>query len=108
MNKFATTLAFALVAATAAVSAQAADQSQSVFDRAQRVEQPAWQRAVAADQNFAAQPDAQPGRRAYAFRAVQPVADTQAADTNRVVRAVNAPQNYAAQINTQPGRVVSN
>ncbi len=56
MNKFATTIAFALVAATAAVSAQAAEQT--VFDRAQRVEQPGWQRAVAADQNFAAQPEA--------------------------------------------------
>ncbi|GAB7126566.1 hypothetical protein JCM19000A_10730 [Silvimonas sp. JCM 19000] len=102
MNKFATTIAFALVAATAAVSAQAAEQT--VFDRAQRVEQPGWQRAVAADQNFAAQPEAQPGRRALAFRATQPVADTQAVSSNRIERAVNAPQNYAAQINAQPGR----
>ncbi|GAB7126565.1 hypothetical protein JCM19000A_10720 [Silvimonas sp. JCM 19000] len=108
MNKFATTFAFALVAATASLSAQAADQSQSVFERAQRVEQPAWQRAAAADQNFAAQPEAQPGRRAFAFRAVQPVADTQAVAPSRIQRAVYAPQNYAAQINTQPGRVLSN
>lgn len=108
MNKFATSIAFALVAATAALSAQAAEQSQSVFDRAQRVEQPAWQRAAAADQNYAAQPDSQPGRRAYAFRAVQPSTVTPAVANNRIQRAVSAPQNYAAQINTQPGRVVSN
>ncbi|MDR3430011.1 MULTISPECIES: hypothetical protein [Silvimonas] len=105
MNKFAASFVFAVVAAGAAFSAQAAD-SDNVAQRAQRVEQPAWQRAANAPQNFAAQINQQPGRAQFAFRAVTPATDT--ANVPAWERAAAAPQNYAAQINAQPGRVASN
>ncbi|GGP22687.1 hypothetical protein [Silvimonas iriomotensis] len=121
MNKFTASIVFAAVAATAALSAQAADlqpwqraAASAQNYSAQIDKQPgrapfsgrvteakpqvlaSWQRAAAADQNFAAQPKQQPGRAPFSSRAVEPATPVTAAKWQV---AANAEQNFASQIN---------
>jgi hypothetical protein len=107
MNKFAASLVFAAVAATAAFSVQAADNSKiSTTPAAQQGALPMWQRAAHATQNYTSQINEQPGHTGFAFSpAAQNVVPSHA--TTRGQIAANAEQNYAAQIEQQPGRVVA-
>lgn len=107
MNKFAASLVFAAVAATAAFSAQAADSKTNTQPPAQQGALPMWQRAAHATQNFTSQIDQQPGRSGVvAFRAGAQESPVSHA-TTRGQLAANADQNYAAQIDQQPGRDVA-
>ncbi|GGP22395.1 hypothetical protein [Silvimonas iriomotensis] len=107
MNKFAASLVFAAVAATAAFSAQAADNSHVVTTpTAQQGALPVWQRASHATQNFASQIDQQPGHTGVVLRPVAQEFPASHAST-RGQAAAYATQNFASQIDQQPGRVVA-
>ncbi|MBB5193351.1 hypothetical protein HNQ50_004105 [Silvimonas terrae] len=107
MNKFAASLVFAAVAATAAFSVQAADNSKTnTQPAAQQGALPMWQRASHATQNFTSQIDQQPGRAGFAFTpAAQEVVPSHASTAGQA--AAYATQNFSAQIDQQPGRVVT-
>ncbi|GGP28168.1 hypothetical protein [Silvimonas amylolytica] len=107
MNKFAASLIFAAVAATAAFSAQAADSNQAVATpTAQQGALPVWQRASHATQNYTSQIDQQPGRNGFELRPAAQEFPVSHASTRGQASAY-ATQNFAAQIDQQPGRVVA-